>query len=155
MHIWLLAAVGVLSFLLLADKSRMRDLFPSLLFMVYFRFTEQYLLVDILHVWDYESLSTPLANIMNIPVLVDVFFYPPMGYLYVQYYPKTRPARLLYAIAWATAFMINEQIAVRGGHIEQEASWHPFLSFLLFLVMMLLLILQHKLYSLRRQTERL
>lgn len=152
MHIWLLVATGVLSFLLLADKSRFRELYPSLLYMVYFRFTGQYILVEILHVWTYKKLSTPFAQYMNIPVFVDLFFYPAMGYLYIQYYPKTRPARLLYAITWATAFTINEQIAVRGGIIEQQAGWHPFFSFLFFMLMLILLIVQHRFYSRRRHT---
>lgn len=152
MHIWLLVATGVLSFLLLADKSRFRELYPSLLYMVYFRFTGQYIFVEILHVWTYKKLSTPFAQYMNIPVFVDLFFYPAMGYLYIQYYPKTRPARLLYAITWATAFTINEQIAVRGGIIEQQAGWHPFFSFLFFMMMLILLIVQHRFYSRRRHT---
>lgn len=155
MHIWLLVAAGVLSFWFLADKSRFREMYPSLLFMIYFRFTGQYILVDILHLWTYKKLPTAFSQLMNIPVFVDLFFYPAMGYLYVQYYPKTRPARLMYAIAWASAFTINEQIAVRGGTIEQQASWHPFLSFLFFMLMLVLLILQHKFYTLRFQAERL
>ena len=155
MHVWLLAIIGVLSFLLLADKSRWKEMLPSMLFMIYFRFTSQYILVDICEIWTYDNLGTPFTKVMNIPVLVDLFFYPAMGYLYLQWYPSTRSARLIYAAAWAAVLTANEQLAVWSGTIVMRKDWHPFLSYLYFLVLLTLLLAQYRLYNMRRQTERL
>jgi hypothetical protein len=143
---YVLAAIGIASFLVFADKRRFRELFPAILWTMYFRFVEQYILVDIVHLWSYDKVATPLGKIMNMPVIVDVFFYPFLGYLYVQYYPSKRITRLLYALIWAGAFTINEQIAAWVGIVKQHDGWSWFHSYVLHLATVVTLILQQKFF---------
>lgn len=147
MQVWVLAGAGVLGFWLFCDKSRLRELYPSALFMCYIRFIEQYVLVEILHVWKYNHLPLPFSNLMNTPVVIDLLFYPVVGYLFMQKYPTGRPNRLFYLIFWALALTINEYIAVATGTIKYKAPWGLFESYILYAAALVLLIWQYKFYA--------
>ncbi|HEU4962579.1 MAG TPA: CBO0543 family protein [Bacilli bacterium] len=147
MQIYLLSAIGLLTFWLFCDKSRWRELYPSAMFMTYVRFVEQYILVEILHVWTYDNLTNPFSSYMNTPVIVDLFFYSSMGYLFVQKWPLRRPARLFYVVGWALLFTIDEYIAVLHGTIKFKAPWGVFESFMLFVTALVLLVIQYEFYS--------
>ncbi|MEW9672473.1 CBO0543 family protein [Ammoniphilus sp. 3BR4] len=143
------AAISVCFFLFRVERSKWREYYSTLLSASYLRFLEQYVLVYILKVWEYENLPTPLAKIIGVPILLDVTLFPVLGYLIVHYMKEKRAAKKYFLPA--AILTIVEGTMVWSGMLEHHRYWNFVYSYFLALATVIFLHYQYKLFMLRRK----
>ncbi|WP_134704891.1 CBO0543 family protein [Ammoniphilus sp. YIM 78166] len=142
----LYAIISVCFFLFWAKRSKLREYYSSLLCISYLRFLEQYILVYILKVWEYKDLPTPLAQIIGVPILLDVTLFPMLGYLMIHYSYRKFSNTVKSHLIWATAILFVECTMLGAGHLEHHRYWNFMLSYLLALATVIIIYLQYKLF---------
>jgi len=138
--------ISVCFFLFVADRSKFREYYSSLLCITYLRFLEQYLLVYILKVWEYDHLPTPFAKIIGVPFLLDVTLFPMLGYLIIHYSNRSANKRMLYYLIWGVVLTFVESTMVWTGLLEHQKSWNFTATFLLAMATVVIIHGQYRLF---------
>ncbi|ARU61335.1 hypothetical protein CBW65_10240 [Tumebacillus avium] len=149
MFIYVTVALSLLAFWLFGDKSRFRELFPSMLAGSLLRLKEQYVFTHLTKVWEYEQL-VPLFQVVDLPVLLDLTFFPIVSYLYLQHLPQQRLGKFFYTLFAAALLLLYEYLMISFGHLRHHHQWNLLLSYLLLLLTLALVALQYNFY--RRKT---
>lgn len=136
------AVISVVFFIFRAERSKLREYYSTLLCISYLRFLEQYILIYIYEVWEYEHLPTPLANIIGVPILLDITLFPMLGYLFIQY--KTK--KWSYNFIWAIILTGIEATMVWSGMLEHHKYWNFVWSYLLALATVFITHFQYQLF---------
>lgn len=140
------AVISVCFFLFWAEQSKFREYYSSLLCISYLRFLEQYILVYIFEVWEYKNLPTPLAQIIGVPILLDVTLFPLLGYLMIHFSYRKVSHTVKSHFLWAAAILLVECTMLGAGHLEHQRYWNFILSYLLALATVIIIHLQYKLF---------
>ncbi|MBP1935074.1 CBO0543 family protein [Ammoniphilus resinae] len=138
--------ISVYFFLFLADRSKFREYYSSLLCISYLRFLEQYLLVYVLKVWEYHHLPLPLAKVSGVPILLDVTFYPMVGYLMIHYSNRLLNKRMIHYLIWGAILTFVEFTMVWTGMLEHQKYWNFAASFLLAIATVVIIHGQYRLF---------
>ena len=138
--------ISVCFFLFLAYRSKFREYYSSLLCMCYLRFLEQYLLVYVLKVWEYHHLPSPLAKIIGVPVLLDVTFFPAVGYLIIHYANRSTNKWMIHSFIWGAFLTFVESTMVWSGMLEHTKYWNMAASFLLAIATVAMIHWQYRVF---------
>lgn len=112
----------------------------------YLRFLEQYILIYVLKVWKYKQLPSPLAKVIDVPILLDVTFYPMVGYLFIHYLHSKSVHLMTYYLLWSLTVWGVEYTIVLSGMLEHVKYWNLIFSYFLVLATLIMVHLQYKLF---------
>lgn len=117
-------ALSWMVWLVLADRSRWREIFPVCVFANVLSLNTD-LLVIYYPLWEY--IGHPLL----IHLADDLGIYPVVTYLFIQYLPGERTGgnMLKYWLIWTTIAVSIELIFVRTGHIRYPLWWDTWHSY--------------------------
>ncbi|MGZ4105939.1 MAG: hypothetical protein ACXVDE_00965 [Tumebacillaceae bacterium] len=124
MGVFLFDVTAILLFWKLADKSRMREMFPVMTTSVFVRFLEHFIVIDWMHIW--KVFGTPMMSLW-IPLSANVTVWPVAGYLFIQYLPEKR--RWLYGLCWVATMLMYLQLLIWFHVFTMGPHWHMFKSF--------------------------
>lgn len=125
----LLAVISWAIFLLLVDKRRLREYYPT-----YFLTATLGFFLDVffgmgLHAYAYTD---PIGNAMA-TVLMEVFAVPVYGVLFQQYLPVERFATMLYILGWSAFMLIMEAAYLYTGKLTFY-KWHFVYSTMVYIL---------------------
>lgn len=140
------AVISVCFFLFWADRSKFPRYYSSLLSISYLRFLEQYILVYVFKLWEYEHLPTPLAKIIGVPILLDVTLFPMLGYLFIHCTSKKGENTIIYQLVWAMVLTGVEATMVGSGMLRHLQYWNFGCSYVLALATIIIIHLQYQLF---------
>lgn len=146
MLITIYAIIAILIFLILGKKIDFRRYYSTLLTICYLRFLEQFVLVYMLNVWEYDNLPLPLSSIINVPVLMDITLYPLLAYFFIQYIPE-KPLRIFaYYFLFSFTLLGLEASLVWADYLVHKKEWNYIFSYYLSFVTFLIIHWQYKLF---------
>ncbi|BCJ86798.1 hypothetical protein [Effusibacillus dendaii] len=124
MSVFLFDIVAILVFVIWGDRKRLRELMPTVMTGIYFRFLQQYIIIDWLQYWEVhgtESMKTWL------PIIADITVWPVVSYLFIQYCPKR--FKLLYGAVWVCLMFLYKKGLEWLHIISMKPGWHEALGF--------------------------
>jgi hypothetical protein len=119
-------------FHVLADRSRLRELYSSALAGSYVRLMMQYIGGEKLRLWEYKNLPFSLSEKVQVPFTLDFSVYPIAAYLFIQFMPKDPFQIVRHYILYVGGAVLYEMLLIAGGFIILH-HWNHFLSILFFL----------------------
>lgn len=132
-----------LAFLLLLDRRRWRELYPTFLF-AGFACSLGDLLGTSYGLWTYHGYPLPLKQ----DLLGRLGGYPVLATLFIQHRPAGWRARLGYWLAWAAAATLGEWLFfARPGLVTYGHGWSIYWSFLAHATALLAIAWQHGWYT--------
>lgn len=132
--------------LLLADKSRWRELFIVGIFASLLGITTD-LIMEHYKLWDYYSTNT---NPLIVHFFDDFSIYFVIPYLFIQWLPKKRNILnlFLYFFIWTSISIAIESIFIYSNHMDHHKTWDLFYSYIADWFLFLVFYQFHKAFKL-------
>lgn len=146
MIIIIYSVIALLFFLIRRGHIDFRQYYSTLLMMSYLRFLEQYILVHILQVWEYQNLPLPLAQVISVPITLDITIYPLLAYFFIKFVPEKPINTLIYYLVFPFTLLGIETSLVWGGFIEHHKEWNFLFSYYLAFCTFLIVHWQYRLF---------
>lgn len=143
--ITIIAILSFVAFHIWADRSRLRELWPSAVTSSYYRLMMQYIFGESLKLWEYKNMPLPINENSHIPFVLDLSFYPIAGLFFIQYMPSNPKKRWLYFLAWMLGMLAFQMLLVGTHHLVLKR-WNLVYSILNYSGWVLVLYWQHKLF---------
>ncbi|MGO4890369.1 CBO0543 family protein [Anaerobacillus sp. MEB173] len=146
MLILIYSTIAILFFLMWRKRIDFRHYYSTLLTISYLRFLEQFILVHILEVWEYDNLPLPVASTIGAPILLNITFFPLLAYFFIKYIPKSRLKILVYYFLWAFILLGVETSLIWTNYLEHKKEWNYLFSYYLAFSTFVVVHWQYKLF---------
>ncbi|MBP1935075.1 CBO0543 family protein [Ammoniphilus resinae] len=132
-----------LAFLVLGDKRRVPELFPTAMFSAYLGLLTDLVMKEY-ELWSYHD--QPLSESV-IPLFLDFGIYPVVAYLFIQFLPQTWTKRLGWIFFWSLGAILLEYAYLKFELMQHHRWWSLWISYISDWVIYVLLILQYQFYK--------
>lgn len=139
----ILFVLSWLTFLLLGDKKRIPELFPTAVFSMFLALLTD-LMMEEYQLWSYQD--KPLSGHI-VPLVLDFGIYPVVAYLFIQYLPLTRRKRIYWIVYWTFGAILLEYVYLKWGLIQHHKWWSLWMSYFSDWIIFVLFILQYQYYA--------
>ena len=144
MLFWLTCVSFMAALLLLVDRVRLRELYPTYLYTAL-----SSLIFDIVgtyYFWEFKGIPFPQ---LRVDLLDNLVTYPALAVFFIQYYDRKWAwyIKSIYISLFAGIVTVAELVFMRSGYIIHKGGWNPACSALLSIIGLFVIRAQYNWYS--------